>query len=84
MRANAGIEVCEVPERYRINGLKRADLIIKHSRNGKFRHDIEFKRGVKAIPFHTSSVFEVKWSILAIDEDRQHAMGRKVTRRRCV
>lgn len=45
---DAGIEVSEVPERYRINGLKRADLVIKHSRNGKFRHVIEFKRGVKA------------------------------------
>ncbi len=45
---DAGIQISQVPERYRINGLKRADLVIKHSRNGKFRHVVEFKRGVKA------------------------------------
>ncbi len=46
--ADANIAISRVPERYRINGLKRADLVIKHSRTDRFRHVIEFKRGVKA------------------------------------
>ena len=44
---DAGIPISEFPKEYRINGLKRADLVIRHSKNGRFRHVIEFKKGVK-------------------------------------
>lgn len=44
---DVGVNIKDAPIECRINGLKRADLVVKSSRTGKYRHVIEFKRGVK-------------------------------------
>mgnify|MGYP005855085445 CR=1 FL=1 len=44
---NVGIALNQLPLQYRIQGLKRADLVIRSSKSGRYRHVIEFKRGVK-------------------------------------
>ena len=46
---NAGIAIDQVPLEYRIEGSKRADLVISNSRTGRYQHVIEFKRGSKGI-----------------------------------
>ena len=44
---DADIHMEAVPAQYRINGLKRADLVVRHSKNGRYRHVVEFKRSGK-------------------------------------